>query len=172
MIGHKERVVEGGEAADGIEARVFDLLDTGAILFDGIVCVLIGRWGILLIDRRGIADGGAVDDVDDKGVDIGRFGVFDIGVDIAEHLGIAGQVERIAGVWHDVVFKIRLLARIVVERSAVSAAPAVLPAHMDGIGAEAVIDLRGKLRRGRGIFAADIAGGFAVCDMVEVDNAV
>ncbi|MEI3088907.1 MAG: hypothetical protein V8T01_02620 [Oscillospiraceae bacterium] len=105
-------------------------------------------------------------------IDIRRFCVLDIGVDVVQHIRVARQIKRVAGVRHDVIFKVRLLARVIVERAAVAAAPAVQPPHVDGIGAEAVIDLRGQLRRRDGVFAADVTGGLTVGDVVEVDDAV
>lgn len=82
MILAEEGVIEGRQTADGVEARVLDLLNDRLVFLDGVIRVLIRRGGILLVYRRIVADGRAIHDVDDEGVDLRRFCVFDVLVDI------------------------------------------------------------------------------------------
>ena len=82
MILAEEGVVEGCQTADHIESCVLDFLNDCLIICDGVLGVLIRRGGIFLVHRRIVADGRAIHDVDDEGVDLRRFCVFDVLVDI------------------------------------------------------------------------------------------
>ena len=82
MILAEEGIVERGQPTDHIEARVLDFLDGGLIFLDRIVGVLVRRRRIFLVHGRVIADGRAVHDVDNEGVDLRGLCVFDVLVDI------------------------------------------------------------------------------------------
>ena len=172
MILAEEGVVERGQTADHIEARVLDFLDDRLIFLDRIVGVLVRRRRIFLVHGRVIADGRAVHDVDDKGVDLRGLCVFDVLVDIAQHSRVAGQIDRIAGIRHRVIRKIGFGTRIIVQTFRVAAAPLVAAAGMDGVDTEAVIDLVCCFRRGSDVLAADVAGLALIGDLIQVDNAV
>ena len=82
MILAEEGVVEGRQTADGVEARVLDLLNDRLVFCDGVIRVLIRRGGILLVYRRIVADGRAVHDVDNEGVDLRGLRIFNVLVDV------------------------------------------------------------------------------------------
>ena len=172
VIGHEEGVIEGGQTADDVEARVLELANGSLVFLEGIVGVFSGRRRILVIDAGGVADARSVDDVDDKGVDLRRFGVGDILVDFRYDLGVAGQIESVDMLGHDVVREAGLFGRIVVEAARIAAAVAVLAAGVGHVDAEAVVDLHRVLIGRGGIAAADVAGLSVRADVVEMHDAV
>ena len=147
MILAEEGIVEGCQTADHIESCVLDFLNDCLIICDGVLGVLIRRGGIFLVHRRIVADGRAIHDVDDEGIDLRGLCVFDILVDVLQDRRVARQIDGVAGVRHFVVCKIGLGAREIVEAFRVAAAPFVAASGVDGIDAEAVIDVVGLLQR-------------------------
>ena len=172
MILAEERVVEHRQPPDGVEACVLDLLDDLPVFLDRVVRVLVRRGGIFLVHGRVIADGRAVHDVDDEGVDLRGLRVFDVLVDVRQHRRVAGQIDGVAGVRHLVVGKIGLFPREIVQTLRVAAAEPVAAPGVDGVDAEAVIDLVGFLLRRGDVLAADIPRLALIRDLIEVDDAV
>ena len=82
MILAEEGVVKGCQTADHIESCVLDFLNDCLIICDGVLGVLIRRGGILLVYRRIVADGRAVHDVDNEGVDLRGLRIFNVLVDV------------------------------------------------------------------------------------------
>ena len=82
MILAEEGVVEGRQTADHIESCVLDFLNDCLIICDGVLGVLIRRGGIFLVHRRIVADGRAVHDVDNEGVDLRGLRIFNVLVDV------------------------------------------------------------------------------------------
>ena len=143
MVADKERVVKCGQAPDHVEARVLDLLDAGLVFLLCVVGVGIRRGRVFAEDLGIIADGRAIHDVDDEGIDLRGLGVGDVRVDIPQHVRVAREIERVDVLGHDVFREARLLAGIIVEALAVTAAIAVLASRMNHVGSEAVVDLHG-----------------------------
>ena len=149
MIADEERIVEGGQSADHIETGVLDFLNTGLVFLLRVVGVGIRCGRILAEDLGIVADGRAIHDVDDEGVDLCSLRVGNVGVDVSQYVRVAGQVQRIDMLRHDVIFKARLLSGIIVEALAVAASKAVRASGVNHIDAEAVIGLyRSFLRAG------------------------
>ena len=149
MIADKERIVEGGQSADHIESGILDFLDAGLVFLLRVVGVGIRCRRVFAENLGVVADGRTVHDVDDEGVDLCGLRVGNVGVDVSQYVRVAGQVQRIDMLRHDIIFKIRLLSGIIVETLAVAASKAVCAPGVNHIDAETVIDLyRSFLRAG------------------------
>ena len=151
VIRRQMGVVEHGDAADEVVARVLQLLDVGPEALHGVHGRRVGRGAVLLHHRRGVGHGGAVHDVHHKGVDAAALRRLQIAVGVLD--GGAVEVQRPHLVGHIVAGDGALLHGVVVQPRRVAAAPAVAPGGVELIQRLVVLGQRFLLRH------ADVVGG-------------
>ena len=125
VVGGQMRVIEHGDAADDVVARVAELLHVGPEALHGVLRRGVGRGAVLLHHRRGIGHRRAVHNVHHKGVDAAALRQTEVAVGVLD--GAAVEIQRPHLLRHVIAGDGGLFRGVVVQPRRVAAAPRVAP---------------------------------------------
>ena len=119
------RVIEHGDAADDVVARVAELLHVGPEALHGVLRRGVGRGAVLLHHWGGVGHRRAVHDVHHKGVDAAALRQTEVAVGVLDSAAV--EIQRPYLLRHVVAGDGSLFRGVVVQSRRVAAAPRVTP---------------------------------------------
>ena len=137
VILHEAGVVKGGDAPDDVVAGILQLLDGGVVFFHGVEGCRGPGGAVGMHHIGGVANGTAVHDVHNKGVDAAVIGDLKIGIHLPQTP--AGEVQGAAFGRHFVSFQDALFPGIVVQVGSATAAVLVFPGRVDGVASIMIV---------------------------------